>query len=225
MNLINFELINKKQLTEDVFELIFKPSEKKEIIPWQFVIFNIQKIDKIIKRAYSIADYNEKTSEITLLIKNIWYWSNLICCLNIWEKLSWMYPLWVFTLKKTDNNKLFLATGTWFAPIYYQAKSFLEKNNSQNKVLLLFWLRYEKDVFYKEKLEKLKQKYKNFDYKIFLSREMQTWYEYWYISSYLSKDNIKDFDEFYICWWPQVVKPIVEDLKEKSKENIFFESY
>jgi hypothetical protein len=33
MNLINFELINKKQLTEDVFELIFKPSEKKEIIP------------------------------------------------------------------------------------------------------------------------------------------------------------------------------------------------
>jgi NAD(P)H-flavin reductase len=136
-----------------------------------------------------------------------------------------MYPLWVFTLKKTDNNKLFLATGTWFAPIYYQAKSFLEKNNSQNKVLLLFWLRYEKDVFYKEKLEKLKQKYKNFDYKIFLSREMQTWYEYWYISSYLSKDNIKDFDEFYICWWPQVVKPIVEDLKEKSKENIFFESY
>lgn len=54
---------------------------------------------------------------------------------------------------------------------------------------------------------------------------MQSWYEYWYISSYLTDDFLKDFEEIYICWWAQVVKPIVEELKEKWKENIYFEAY
>jgi len=224
MDLIKFELLKKKKLTEDVWELIFKTSEKKDVLAGQFVIFDIPKLDKVIKRAYSIADYNKKSWEITLIIKNIGYWSDFICCLKQWRELRWLYPMWAFTLKNTNNNKLFISTGTWFAPIYYQAKTFLE-TNKENKALLLFWVRYEHNVFYKDKLEELKKKHDNFDYKIYLSREMQTWYDYWYVSSYLNSDNIAEFDEFYICWWPQVVKPIVEDLKAKNKENIYFESY
>lgn len=224
MSLEKFTLMNKKRLTEDVYELIFKVEEKKEILPGQFVIFDIPKLDKVIKRAYSVANYNKKTWEITMIIKNIWYWSDFICCLNIWDTLNWSYPMWAFTLKNTKNNKLFLATWTWFAPIYYMTKTALEKDNN-SKIMLLFWLRYEHCVFYKEKLEELKNKYNNFDYKIFLSREMQAWYHYGYISTYLNSDNICEFDEFYVCWGPQVVKPIVEDLKAKNKENIYFESY
>lgn len=68
-----FTLLQKKQLTHDVFELRYTygtPDEKlpadKQIIPGQYVMFQLA---PGLNRAYSIASFTER--DFTLIIKRI----------------------------------------------------------------------------------------------------------------------------------------------------------
>jgi Na+-transporting NADH:ubiquinone oxidoreductase subunit NqrF len=140
--------------------------------------------------------------------------------------LKWVWPSWHFLLKQTNKNKLFLATWTWIVPLYNQILWSLEKKLDA-KITLIFWARKEKDLFYLEKLEKLKKEYKNFDYKIYLSREEKKDFEKWYITDFLEENNIKNFLEFYICGTPSMIDSSVDKLEKLwiKKENIYFEKY
>jgi len=91
---------------------------------------------------------------------------------------------------------------------------------------MLFWVRRENDLFYIDELNKLVEK-DNFSYEVYTSRE-QVWdYHEWYVTLYLTEENIKNFEEFYICGMPAMVDACVEKLTELGidKENIFSEKY
>ncbi len=223
-----FELINKKNLTNDVFELVFKWEKELEIKPWQFITFLI---DKIWWRAYSILKIEWKN--IILIIKkrelNEWWrwWSKFICDLNIWEILKWVWPAWHFILKENTNNKLFIWTGTWFVPLYNQIIWSINTNKNL-KLKLIFWVREEKDLFYIDELELIKEKNINFSYEIFLSRDDLKWTNKWYVTDYINKENIiNKFDEFYICWTPNMIESSIKKLIQIwiSENNIYFEKY
>jgi len=117
----NFKLIEKKNLTNDVYELVFCWEKELEIKPWQFITFLL---DKIGWRAYSILEI--KWDKIILIIKkreleNWWrWWSKLICETKIWENLKWVGPAGHFILQENNKNKLFLWTWTWIVPLYNQ---------------------------------------------------------------------------------------------------------
>jgi len=175
----NFKLIEKKKLTKDIFEMIFEWEKEFNLLCWQFVTFLLP---NIWWRAYSILEVNK--NKMTLIIKkrkleNWWRWgSKLICELNIWEKLKWIWPAWHFYLQKNSKNKLFLWTWTWFVPLYNQIKWAL-RLKLWSQLTLLFWLKSISDLFYIEQLEELQKKYNNFNFQIFLSREKNTKYKKW----------------------------------------------
>ena len=222
-----YKLIEKKNLTDNVFELVFEWENEIQVKPWYFITFLL---DKIWGRAYSILETNWKNVVFIIKKRETSEWgrwgSKYICDLNIWENLRWVWPVWHFVLKENSNNKLFIWTGTWFVPLYNQIVWAL--NAKQDcKLKLIFWVREEKDLFYVDELEKLKQNNNNFDYELYLSRAEKEWTKKWYITDYLTKENVLNFQEFYICWAPNMIDSAVELLKNAwaNEDNIFYEKY
>ena len=220
----NFKLIKNKALTHDVFELTFRSSEDLRHKAGQFITFLLP--NGIWAKPYSILEGKEK--KLKLIIKRVEAWlggSKFICDSKVWDVLKWIWPVWNFTLQDNPKNKLFFWTWTWFVPLYNQIVQAIKTGES--KLKLVFWVRTLKDLFYRDELVKLKQKTQKFSFHIFLSREKTSKYNYWRIGDFLSKKNIKDFEEFYICWNPLMVEDIEDKLLslDVEKKDIFLEKY
>jgi len=222
-----FKIIDKKNLTDDVFEIHYESSEKIEMKPGQFVTFILPKIGW---RAYSILDII--WNKIILIIKRVkienwWRWGSIFLCdSKIGDVFKWVWPAGHFVLKESDKNRLFMWTWTWLVPLYNQIISGLSRWD-KSKYKLIFWVRKESDLYYVEKFKELSKKYINFSYELFLSREETKLTNLGYITDFLKKEKIKNFEEFYICWMPNMIESAMKkmnDLKIKS-ENIFFEKY
>ncbi len=218
--------------------MVFEWEKELEMKPGQFVTFLIE---WLWGRAYSILKLDWKN--ITLIIKkrekSEWgrWGSKLICELNIWESLKWVWPAGHFLLRENNNNKLFIWTGTGFVPLYNMIKYSLKKY-SETKIKLIFWVREENDVFYIDELKELKHKNSNFDFEVYISR-VKDLYKFrnlcpcikihsGYTTNNLIKENIKEFKEAYICWAPTMIESSVEKLTNLwfiEWENIFYEKY
>jgi len=224
MAMKKFKLIEKTKLTHDVYHMNFQIDDKLNIQPGQFITFILP---KLWGRAYSILV--ENNDNIELIIKKVenWRWGSIyICDSEIWEILNWVWPAWKFLIKENNKNKMFLWTWTGLVPLYNQIIYSLA-NNSEIKIKLLFWVRFEKDLFYIDKLNKLREKYSNFDFEIYLSREKIKQYNKWYVTNYFKENSLSFFWEFYICWMPDMVDSVSNELEKKEikKENIFSEKY
>lgn len=219
-------LKNIKNLTNDVYELIFEGENEIDVIPGQFITFMI---DGIWARAYSILEKNWKN--LTFIIKKIeienWWrwWSKFLCELKNETELKWIWASWHFILKENKKNKLFLWTWTWFVPLYYQIKSWLEAGRKE-KMRFVFWVRKESDIFYLKELNDLKEKYSNFDFKIYLSNEKNQKYKKGYITEEIWSLNY-EYQEAYLCWSPIMIESAKEILEKNwfEKQNIFDEKY
>ena len=224
MSFKNFKLIEKKKLTNNVFELTFKSDKNIDHIPGQFITFLLP--SHIWWKAYSILESNDKNFKLIIKrVENWWWGSKFICDSKVWDVLNWVWPTWKFTLQKTDKNKLFFWTWTWLVPLYNQIKKWLEVWNY--KLKLVFWVREKKDLFYMDELNKLKKKSDKFSFQIFLSEEKSGQYKHWRIINFIETPNIENFEEFYICWNPLMVSDVEERLLNLwiKKENIFNEKY
>lgn len=234
----NFKLIEKINLTHNVFKMIFEWESELEMKSWQFVTFLLE---KIWGRAYSILELDWK--KIVLIIKkrelNDWWrwWSKMICELNIWDSIKWVWPAGHFLLKENNKNKLFIWTGTWLVPLYNMIVSQLN-NNKDVLVKFIFWVRSKEDIFYIEELEKLKKENPNFNYEVFISRvkdlhdfkisHINKKIQSGYVTNFLTPKNISNYKEIYLCGAPAMIEWTIEKLNKfnfKENENIFFEKY
>ncbi|MBB1565343.1 FAD-dependent oxidoreductase [Candidatus Gracilibacteria bacterium] len=219
-------LKNIKKLTLDVFELDFEGENELKIIPGQFITFMI---DGIGARAYSILEKDGKN--LKFIIKKVELkeggrgGSKYLCEMEVGAELKGIGASGHFVFRENNLNKVFFATGTGFVPIFFQIKNALEKGFS-GKIKFVFGVRFEKDLFYLEELENLKNIYKNFDFTIYLSREKSKIHKIGYIS-----DEIKylknNFEEAYICGNSEVVDSVKKILLKNDfdERNIFEEKY
>jgi NAD(P)H-flavin reductase len=221
----NFSLIQKEKLTNDIFLLTFKNQGiSKYPLCGQFMTFLLP---KSWWRAYSILDSDgENYFFIIKRLEEGRGGSKEICDGEIGTTYKTVGPAWHFILHNTQKNKLFLWTGTGFVPLYFQIIGAIRKEIPCN-LKLIFWLKEEKDIFFEKNLEKIKKENKNFDYQIYLSREENKNYTFWRITQFLTKENIANFEEFYICGNPHMIESVEEKLFEMGieKEQIFTEKY
>ncbi|NVP17362.1 FAD-dependent oxidoreductase [Candidatus Gracilibacteria bacterium] len=222
----NFKLINKKNLTDNIFELIFEAENNFNFKPGQFITFLIP----VGGRAYSILE--ETGKQLKLIIKKRELneggkgGSKYLCELEIGTSVRGVGPAGHFTLKENENNKLFLGTGTGFVPLYNQITYGLKYNLNCN-FKLIFGARTNADLFYIDELNNLKKEYNNFDFEVYLSREETITYKKGYITDFLDYETKDTFKEVYICGTPNMIDSSIEILLEKGfeKENIFTEKY
>lgn len=229
MWMMQIVLEKKIPLTQDVFELHYKLPEVKTMLPWQFITFILPEIGG---RSYSILEIKE---DIAILIIKKWenkdggrWWSLALCEANIWDEFKAVWPAGHFVLQENNTNKLFLWTGTWLVPLYNQILEWLKKNSGE-KYQLVFGVRYMSDMFYTEKFEQLKKQYpENFYYHLVVSRDEENWIiKKWYVTDFLSKGVVKQYEEYYICGAPEMIAWCQEKLLELwvLEEQVYFEKY
>lgn len=227
MPLSQAKLIKKIPLTHDVFELHYEANEKKEMLAGQFITFILP---QIWGRAYSVLELEDRL--IKLIIKRwsseMWWrgGSMFLCDAEIWDSFNYVGPTGHFVLKNSDIPRCFLWTGTGFVPLYNQILSALQRGDN-SEILFVFWVRSSNDIFYIENLQNLSEKYENFSYEIYLSKEKNDFTHHWYVTDAIDSELAKNFEEYYICWAPAMIESSEEKLLSLwvNKENVFFEKY
>lgn len=221
----DFKLTKKTKLTPDVFEMIFEVEEKFSYNYWQFITFILP---NIWWRAYSMLDVID-WSKIKLIIKRVEngrWWSKYICDSEVWTVIKWVGPAGHFVLRETPKNKLFICTWVWFVPLYNQI-IWSNRIWLNCKTKLLFWVRTDEDIFYEKELNEMKNNNKNFSFEYYISREHDLHHNFWRVTDYLTKDNISNFEEFYICWNPMMIDDSIQKLLDLwiSEDQIFTEKF
>lgn len=183
-----------------------------------------------LRRSYSLASVPNIKNKIDLLVDvspqgpGSEFFKNL----KIGGKVEFRAPLGKFILEGEKNGDyLFLATGTGLAPFMAMMPVLLEA--SESKVNLLLGFRFLEDIFYQDKLEDLRKKHLNFNYKICLSKPGPDWKGLTgHITDYLS-DYIADtaLISVYLCGSKAMVDEARIKLKSLSvpEERIHFEQY
>lgn len=215
---LSAKIIKKVLLNPTIIELSFQVNQKLTVISWQRVLLNFHDDQWDFSRAYSISEHevqdDKSVINIIVKIRENGRATQILKSSSIGDEFNIKGVYWHFKLIQNDNPKVFIATGTWLAPIY----NMVSNDNSADR-LLLFSVSYKQDLFYEEQVKKIK----NLTYKYYISRENIDWYEFGRID--LSKFDFKPETEFYICGSPEMVKSQKEFLVSKWFSKIYVEQY
>lgn len=219
-----FTLICKRQLTHDVYELVFQGSDQLTCIPGQYLLFVLP---SGLRRSYSIA--HQRDGKYTFIIKSLAQegsGSREVCALTEGQEIQALGPIGHFVLSDGDIPRLFIGTWTWFAPLYYQIRA-LEERGFTAKTSFFFGVRSQEDMFYHTEFVRLSAEHTNFTFKQYLSQQVLPGTEKGYVTDHISKELIQEYQEFYICGSPAMVRWAREKLEALgvAKEAIRFEQY
>ena len=229
------KVIAKSYLTRDVVELKLELLEPKEIefTAGQFIsVKRINEEGKPISRAYSILNPTSLKNEIHLCIKLVpnGQMSPHMGKLEVSDELEISGPFGTMSLDiEKEEPVCFIATGVGIAPFYAIMHDALDRG-CKRKIRLFFGFRYEKDIFYREELDALCEKYPNLTYTIILSRPEDPDYsgEKGRVTDLIENhfDEIKN-SEFFICGIGEMVCDSQELLMKKgiAKEFVHSEKY
>lgn len=246
MNLNKATLTKKTALTYDVVELCFKTNSDFIHKAGQFVSVKVPTASRSttstqpthVFRSYSIS--SKPTSgyfELCVKVVENGLASNFLANLSEGNEIEFLGPIGNFGFQNQAQNQpeklaLFIATGTGVAPLKSMIEDELEKGNQQ-KMHLLFGVRYIKDIFYKELFEKLAKEHANFTFDLTLSRpEDESWAKSGGKISRVT-DLLKTLEldpkttTAYICGLKDMVLQVTEMLQQKGilPEAIHFERF
>lgn len=229
MNSFPITLLEKKQLTDDVYELIYHSDDKLSCIPGQFLLCETDDSKPALRRSYSISDYNWDL--IHFIIKRLPKGkggSKAICDQTIGHTMQVWWPLGHFILPQKIQRICFIGTGTWFAPLYFQAKTLLESHQNI-PVIFIFGVRKQEDLFYQDILKKWSETYPHFSYHYCLSWQKDTPHFSWRVTDYILKnpDLFEKEDILSVCGNPHMVQEVQSILLWYGiqKEKILYEQY
>jgi len=217
MSFKNANIKSKKYLTEDTLEIVFNTSWFV-FKPWQYVSLQMSDWKWKFSRSYSIASWNSNNFTLTVKLLKKWRWAKFLSKLKIWKKVEYLWALWNFYLRDTKNEKVLISTGTGLAPMI----AMLEKIQKDVKKIVIFWVRYEKDLFYIEKLKS----FPNTTVEIKVSRPDKEYKDFrWRVTDCLSAISLDS--EVYICGNPEMVDSVKDWLIERwhPMNQIFNESF
>ncbi|MFA6105249.1 MAG: FAD-dependent oxidoreductase [Patescibacteria group bacterium] len=197
------KLIKKNKIAEEVGEFHFEKPAGYNYLAGQFVQFKIPGGDTAVLRSYSISNSPDK-SDLEFCIKilptgkgSVW-----LASLEVGSEVEISAAKGYFT-QNLPGNKYYIATGVGLAPIMAMLES---RKETAEKLRLLFGVREEKDVFWKDRLANLKKENKNFDYILTVSRPGESWNgEKGRVTEHLNVDLLS---QYYICGNVQMVKDV-----------------
>ena len=161
-----------KQVSPETYIVTFSLGDDTlDFIPGQYMIMKIPQEGKVVNRLYSIASSNNEHHTFELFIKRVegGVGSLFLTTSPIGTPVECVGPAGLFTLRNTPLNKVFMTTGTGFAPV----RSFLQslKVNPSQKWLLLWGDPKLQDVGLMDELVALQNKLPSFSFYACLSRE------------------------------------------------------
>ena len=228
----------KDNLAGEVWSVRIKFSEDLYFTPGQYVSVRVSEEGE--RRSYSIASLpsvveGDMRDYIDLLIdvSPMGLGSRYFLALKVGDPVEILGFLGKFTvdeakLKSTDTL-LFVATGSGIAPLKPMIEDLLIVKSFKGKVVLVWGMRKELDLYWGEEIERLGRDYVNFVYELVLSQPDEEWPG--------NKGHVADIIESlgidwgntkaYLCGASDMVEEIVINLAGKGvdEKNIIHEKY
>jgi ferredoxin-NADP reductase len=197
-----------------------------EFTPGQFVSFSDHVNGKVITRAYSIASpfiaSDGNRFELCLNIVEGGAFTPHLFGLSPGAVLQMPPPLGTFTLPSPRRDAVLIATGTGIAPFRAMLKTYLAPADSKFAspgFTLLFGVRYESHLLYRDEFEELARRYPHFRFWPTLTQPARDWTgRTGRVQTHLAEalGGRRDLDVL-LCG----LKPMVDDLRRILKEMGF----
>jgi ferredoxin-NADP reductase len=231
-------LISKKMVAVDVYHLYFYvEGDGLEFAPGQYAILSIPDSPTPLKRLYSFAGANTDKNMFELLIKLVpdGKASEYVRNLNVGDSLDVSGPAGLFSEQKTQAQKIYMVTGTGFAPI----RSILASTPGKSAQSTLFWgLKNVSETYMFEELYGLKASSPSFSFYYCLSQQtsfdtipanLLHYYRQGHIDTVWTSimPTIDPNSEYYLCGSRTVIESLRLLLLSKGvlKEKLYFEKY
>jgi len=214
------EVVYNIKFTKDVYEIRMQLDNEIDFKPGQFVNIFLPIDGKKKQRSYSVASLPSQ-KELDFCIKKVegGYFSTYLYDVKLGEKIELMGPFGLFVPKHEDDNSdaVFVATGTGISAVKPIIEHLLEKG-TEKKLYLIFGVRYEEDIYYRELFEDLARKHNNFHFIPTLSRPSEKWKgEKGYVQEWFRKHTTFNNQDVYICG----LVPMCEELERLCQKKGF----
>jgi NAD(P)H-flavin reductase len=218
-------------IAPEVRHFVFEVPEVKQLHfkPGQFVSFTETLRGKKITRPYSIVCLPDGNRfELCLNLVDGGVFTPHLFALQPGDSIETSAPLGFFVIRDPAKEAVFIGAGTGIAPFRAMAPGYLSHPDAR-RLTLLFGVRHEQTIYYRDDFEALAAKYSDFRFWPTLSRAESSWTgRTGHVQAHLLEaiGDRRDLD-VYICG----LKAMVDDLRAILKglgfdrKQIIFEKY
>jgi ferredoxin-NADP reductase len=228
-------LLEWKELAPEVhhFEFEVPGVEHLSFTPGQFISVIDREDGKEVTRAYSIASPRGGNRFALCLnraedrIVSPWLFG-----LKPGDEVEMSEPVGHFTLRHAGHRAVFVATGTGIAPFRSMLLDYLPRTTAE--ITLLFGVRYEEGLLYREEFEGLAAEYKSFRFIPTLTRPTRSWKgRTGRVQQHLDEalaigapEGLATID-VYMCGLREMVSDVCKELKRRGfdRQQIIYEDY
>jgi CDP-4-dehydro-6-deoxyglucose reductase len=197
--------------------------------PGQFVSFNETLHGKNITRPYSIVSLPDGNRfELCLNLVEAGVFTPHLFAMQPGDSIEMSAPLGFFVIRDPAKEAVFIATGTGIAPFRAMTPHYLSHPHA-NQLTLLFGVRHEPTIYYRDHFDALAGKYPDFRFWPTLSRAESSWTgRTGHVQTHLVEavGDRRDLD-VYICGLKAMVDDVRAILKGLGfdRKRIVFEKY
>ncbi len=224
-----------KELAPEVHHFAFEVPgvEHLQFTPGQFISVVEHKGEKEITRAYSIASpragnrFELCLNRVANGLVSPWLFE-----LKPGDEVDMHEPLGYFTLRHPGRRAVFVATGTGVAPFRSMLLDHLPR--TQPQITLLFGVRHQEGLLYRDELEQLEREYESFRFMPTVTRPDSSWTgrtgrvqahldEALALRTPIESNNV----DVYICGLREMVDDVRKELKARGfdRKQIIYEKY
>lgn len=229
-NILIAKLVEFTDIADEVRHFVFEvESPDFTFIPGQFVSFSEVVDEKKVTRAYSIASAPQDTLfELCLNRVKEGKLSPRLFAMEVGDSIDMRGPLGYFVLRTPASDSVLVATGTGIAPFRAMLKAHLS-THPQHQFTLVFGVRYERNLMYREEFERLAAQHSNFRFWPTLSRPDPAWTgRTGHVQAHLLEaiGERRDMD-VYVCGLKLMVDDVRTTLKDLGfdRKRIVYEKY
>ncbi len=223
-------LLEFTDIADEVRHFVFEADcEQLDFLAGQFVSLNESIDGKKITRAYSIASQpHGNIFELCLNRVEEGKLSPRLFDMQVGDCIEMQGPLGYFVMRRPASDSLFVATGTGIAPFRAIIKDHLPKDRD-HQFTLLFGVRHESNLMYREEFEKLASHHSNFRFRPTLTQPGPGWKgSSGRVQTHLAEliGDRRDID-VYICGMKAMVDDVRQWLKTSGfdRKRIIYEKY
>ena len=170
-------LLDVREIAPNVRHFVFEAPEVRELsfTPGQFVSLTHNVDGREITRPYSIASKPDGNCfDLCLNLVEDGILSPWLFSLEPGAEIETTAPLGYFVIRNPERDAVFVATGTGIAPMRSMLEAALDCGDTR-QLTLLFGVRHEHGLLYRDEFERLAQKHPNFRFWPLLSRPEPAW--------------------------------------------------